>query len=163
MRLQGDVIEGEKTFRYVRLMSKHIQPGSGNTLVDQGIEQRRFIHQLAARHIDEIALWPQRLQHRLTDDDFAAISRGRKHQHVHFLRQRVNISNKGVIKGGNRGKVGIQNAGIEGGNASGNGLTNTPHADNPHRRASDFARQRQVGLRPAPRTDDLLADRKSVV
>ena len=54
--------------RHVRLVVKHVEPGSTELSRRQRLDQRRLVDQPAARDVDEDAARPQRLDDRLIDD-----------------------------------------------------------------------------------------------
>ena len=63
VRLQHHVVEAEQSLGHARLAREHVQAGGPEAAVHQSIDQGGLVHHRSARHVDQPALGPERLDH----------------------------------------------------------------------------------------------------
>jgi hypothetical protein len=63
MRQQDHVVHLDQLLRHCRLVGEHVESGREDLFLLQRLDQRRLVHDRAARHVDQNAFGAERLEH----------------------------------------------------------------------------------------------------
>ncbi|MNY09456.1 hypothetical protein D3C86_1423710 [compost metagenome] len=132
------VVQPEQRLGHVRFVFEDVQPGAGDALVGQGVDQRGLVHHGAARDIDQVALRPERLQH-AGRDQVACFrpARGGHDQEVRPARQRLHGRLEAIGHAVLRLAAEVAHFHVEARRALRDHAPDTPHADDAQPLAAD--------------------------